>query len=344
MNETDPDREFVDCLICQKDETMKMLMKNSFSIVRCQNCGLVYVNPRPAEKQIEEIYSSQTNPRPLEHIKEEQIKLKWKFREGISLLSAAKEKERLLDIGCSTGVFLNMAKAAGWKVLGLDLNEDVVESAKREYGIDAKVGTLDSMKFPSGHFSAVTLFDSIEHMGNPGNVLTEIYRILRPGGLLLLTTPNISGLLPTVTYQIFGKLLNAWEHPEPPGHLYQFSWDTLKRIFEQKSFRLYKTRSHMIPLTYTVGELENSIIEGIRQKSHVPPSQSNVKSSIEVDSKRASHEENVAEDEVITLRGLIKKIPRLLVRVLSWGVVLVLWPLSQVFGAGDAMMVLAIKE
>lgn len=103
------------------------------------------------------------------------------------------EGGRLLDVGCGVGQFLGTVVSLGWKATGIDTDERVVENC-RQRGLDARVGTLEQQRFPDEHFDVVTMRHVIEHIPRPEVVLTEIARILKPGGRLVISTPNAASL------------------------------------------------------------------------------------------------------------------------------------------------------
>jgi SAM-dependent methyltransferase len=122
---------------------------------------------------------------------------------------------RLLDVGCSSGVFLTRMRDLGWKVQGVD--PDPVAAARAEArGISVFVGELRAAGFSAGAFDAITLNHVIEHALDPVGLLRECWRILAPGGQLVVITPNTQSL----ASRIWGR---HWYHLDPPRHLFLFS-------------------------------------------------------------------------------------------------------------------------
>ncbi len=101
---------------------------------------------------------------------------------------------RLLDVGCGDGVFLDRMRKEGWAVDGVDFDEHAIENAKLKYGLKLWHGDLHSAHFQADSFDAITLSHVIEHVTNPGELMVELKRILKPGGRVVLTTPNSAGL------------------------------------------------------------------------------------------------------------------------------------------------------
>jgi len=329
--------ENVNCIICGLDNTQKLLIKNSYNIVKCKNCGLVYVNPRPTKEELVRLYSSDNNKLwDLDgYMHNSKIE---KFKNGLEIIHKfTQSRGKILDIGCSTGLFLNMAKKSGWETYGIDINEKAIEYAKTKYNLNVKAQDLETSNFPSNYFDVVTLFDSIEHMPNPLFALREAYRILKPNGLLLITTPNIDGLFPKITYYLFAKTIGAWEHPTPPGHLYQFSQKTISKLLDRAKFNIIYFKSFEIPRHYTVGKLENAIIDAFKQRLKFSKGLVNK-------TNNKNQEKIHAYGNQSSIMKQIKKLPRISIRVMSWMLVFFIYPIANFLEKGDSMLLIAKKK
>lgn len=95
----------------------------------------------------------------------------------------------LLDVGCSSGAFLQIANSLGLNVEGVDPADKPVAYAKK-LGLQVHLGHLEDVQFPENSFDAITLYEVIEHINNPAKILEECRRILRPGGALIIETGN----------------------------------------------------------------------------------------------------------------------------------------------------------
>jgi len=135
---------------------------------------------------------------------------------------------RLLDVGCGNGAFLMRMRSLGWRGTGVDTDPKAV-TATRAMGLDARLGTIRASSFPDGLFDAVTLSHVIEHFHDPVAQLEECYRVLRPGGVLWISTPNLAG----TGYRRYGR---NWRGLEPPRHLVLFTPGALSRLLVRAGF------------------------------------------------------------------------------------------------------------
>jgi 2-polyprenyl-3-methyl-5-hydroxy-6-metoxy-1,4-benzoquinol methylase len=98
-------------------------------------------------------------------------------------------KPAYLDVGCSTGFVVEAARDAGWNAVGIDLNPSAIEFG-RSRGLDVRAVALEDVAFEPESFDAVSLFDVLEHLLDPGRTLRACTRLLRPGGIVFLYVPN----------------------------------------------------------------------------------------------------------------------------------------------------------
>ncbi len=137
---------------------------------------------------------------------------------------------RLLDIGCGVGKFIEMMSDLGWKAEGLDTDPLVVENC-RARGLRAKEGTLEKQGYPDNYFDAITLKHVIEHIYDPIRLIKECHRILKPGGKLVLLTPNLESLG-------HKKFRHLWLGLDAPRHLIVFTAKTLSEAIQRAGFEV----------------------------------------------------------------------------------------------------------
>jgi 2-polyprenyl-3-methyl-5-hydroxy-6-metoxy-1,4-benzoquinol methylase len=135
----------------------------------------------------------------------------------------------LLDVGCGSGEWLLSMRKRGWKVFGTDFDQQAVDLAAGS-GLDVRCGTLADLNFAPESFDAITLSHVIEHVPDPTGTLAECGRLLKPGGQLVIYTPNGASL----SHRAFK---GNWRGLEPPRHLQIFSAQSLRRVLEQAGFQ-----------------------------------------------------------------------------------------------------------
>lgn len=207
-------------------------IKGEFPLVRCQDCGLIYICPRPSFEEMARFY-----PQDDYDLYQKAAGLKDRSMEELERLlgprkgkiEAYKRPGRLLDIGFGDGSFLYFMKEGGWDVTGVDFNEKVVELVGRNLGINTVAGQLEEAHFPDSAFDVVTLWGVLEHVQSPRRTIEEISRITRDQALLVIYTQNASA--PEARW-----LGEDWFIYEVPRHLYSFNPSNLAQLLATGGF------------------------------------------------------------------------------------------------------------
>jgi SAM-dependent methyltransferase len=149
---------------------------------------------------------------------------------------------RYLDVGCGSGGSLAVARALGWRIAGIEMDEAAAALARR-YTEELHVGDILTAPFPSARFDVVTAFHVLEHVPDPVAVARRMLDWLAPGGLLIVEVPNAGGL----GAALFG---DAWSGLELPRHLSHFTPMTLERVIKKAAGRIVWTWHQAKPRTY----------------------------------------------------------------------------------------------
>ena len=198
------------------------------TIVKCQNCGLIYTNPRFTGEEILDSYVAVEDPLYLE----ERDGRVLTFERHLRPLEKIKAPPgKLVDVGAYTGVFVEIAAQHGWDAYGVEPSHWAVEQA-REGGLHMIEGTLASSGLDENSLDVVTMWDVIEHVSNPLGEMQQAQRLLKPGGLLVVHTMDIdSG---------FARLMGGRWPWLMEMHIYYFSQRTLKHMLEKAGFTVIR--------------------------------------------------------------------------------------------------------
>lgn len=224
---------------------------------RCSKCGLIWLDPMPLPDDLHLAYQSYfthiaVNKRPTARAR---------FRDFLyttycalqrvpaALVGLARAQDRIrmmylndlrpgriLDVGCGDGTFLDRMGRAGWTVAGVDFDEEAINTARVKYGLHLHHGDLFSARFPECTFDAVTLKHVIEHVPDPIALLSEVRRVLKVGGRVVVITPNSSSF----GHQMFRA---DWFGIDSPRHLHILSLRTLAECARRASFTTTRVSS-----------------------------------------------------------------------------------------------------
>ena len=224
------------CPICSHDQSIFKYEKDSFNIVECKTCKVDYVNPIFNEEKYIEIYQSPDYQNIVKKLGEEShVYRKNRFGEEranfIEQYHDSSLNKNSLEIGCSTGFAIESLKERGWNATGLELNPSAVRFGK-EKGLDIYNTTLEKFKTKI-KYSAITMYDVLEHLSNPREILLQAKDLLEKDGNIFIYVPNYN----SATTQLLG-VENAhfiW----PTHHLTYFTPETLKSFLEANGFKVF---------------------------------------------------------------------------------------------------------
>ena len=200
-------------------------------IVRCRACGLLYRDPQ--EENLRLTYSAAVD----EDYREEWPARRETFRRSLRQLHRLRRPPGdLLDVGCSTGFALRVAREAGWRAVGLEPSRWAVAAARAE-GLEVTEGTLDDRPFGPERFDVVTLWDVIEHVPDPARTLRAAYDVLRPGGVIALTTMEVGSPIARLLGPRWPHLLRM--------HLWYFRFAHVARLLRAAGFEKPRRRPHV---------------------------------------------------------------------------------------------------
>ncbi|HSG75258.1 MAG TPA: class I SAM-dependent methyltransferase [Burkholderiales bacterium] len=226
----------------------------SWRMVRCarESCGLLWLDPKPLAADLIKAYASyHTHGRRSRSAAELGLsalntacKLASRAvdltsglarqRRALRMMYLGDAKPgRLLEVGSGAGRFLHRMHRAGWRVQGTDFDPAVAERVRRRYGLSVDIGSLTDLCYPAESYDAVAMSQTLEHLHDPLAQLEECRRVLRPGGRLVLTTPNALAR----AHQLYGR---RWRGLEPPRHLHIFTPAALEHCARACGFEVLR--------------------------------------------------------------------------------------------------------
>ncbi|MBK9161552.1 MAG: class I SAM-dependent methyltransferase [Nitrosomonadales bacterium] len=203
------------------------------ALLRCSACGqLVSQCSEEHYWQSMQEFDDPQGTLPVAGSEQRRVRRSRKFLDRIAkLLDRAPGEIRLLDVGCSSGAFLHTAVALGFQAEGVEPAPKAATTAQAA-GLKVHQGLLQDAGYADGQFDAVTLFEVIEHLKHPQELLRECRRILRPGGILLVGTGNAASWS-------MGAMGADWEYlsiAKHGGHVSFYTPDSLGRLAQQTGF------------------------------------------------------------------------------------------------------------
>jgi len=225
------------CPVCNGESFSTWGNAEEYAIVACTACGLGITSPFPSGKDI--LASNQATYQVEQRVQTYLSRRRYfekRYRKYLSNIKLFKQAERLLDVGCNIGLFLNVAREEGFSVTGVEVNRACAEYARNAFHLEIFSDYLEQIPFDDHGFDVITLFDVLEHVPDIHAFLASIERVLKPGGLLVVQSPNIRSLMATLTR---GK----WSWLSPPDHLYHFSPDSLTMLLRSHGFNVKKLRT-----------------------------------------------------------------------------------------------------
>jgi 2-polyprenyl-3-methyl-5-hydroxy-6-metoxy-1,4-benzoquinol methylase len=230
--------EDVACEICGSDERVPVASRSDlflggdflYHMHKCLGCGVVYQHPRPTPTKMADFYP-ETYQQYTPALTKEKSWSRFSRSYGLGKRSRFVQRygrcDRLLDVGCATGDFLEMVQRDGLdQAVGIEPIYSAARYACKEVGLTVIQSVLNHSPFPDETFDTITMWDVLEHVYHPRQVIAEISRLLKPDGILIVNHPNLESL----DRRLFG---HYWLGYELPRHLYLYPHELLCRVMAE---------------------------------------------------------------------------------------------------------------
>lgn len=270
--------EMVKCLICGAgdfldfpagDKNLNLLPP--LKVVRCAKCGLLLLNPRPSLHARLEIFAGR-KPLGLEAYVESMANYGAVTRSRASLFASRVDdlkrtffpqgSIRVLDIGSSSGEFMEAAANVGWDVSGVEPSSDGVKKTQ-EKGLDVRQSPAEQLPFEDNSFDLVHSNHVFEHLADPLLAAKEAYRVTKRGGIVFIEVPNQFDNIQFLRYRLFGIVPVRTRGIRSIHHLTFFSKNSLKRLLEEARFKNIVIRSEYGRYRHGIGAFGSFIVRAI---------------------------------------------------------------------------------
>ncbi|MCF6334135.1 MAG: class I SAM-dependent methyltransferase [Spirochaetales bacterium] len=219
------------CGVCGSSDRKNYWEYGGYAFSRCTSCGLIYQSSQPEQTDLFFRYDDKyfeyeiSNEKPF-------FDLMLKTLSDLDFSNRTEElvgdNPEFLDVGCATGLLLEYMESLGWKGRGVEICTPAALYGKEKRGLDIFNGSLLNASYSKGQFSVIHSSHLIEHLTDPAEYIRETYRILKPGGLFITTTPNASSL----QRWLFGR---NWRSAIA-DHMFLFSVRTLSSLISSKGY------------------------------------------------------------------------------------------------------------
>ena len=225
------------CHICAGGRAKLFMQKESCDFYRCPDCGLEFIFPQPDDTALKKIYSENYYDawglNVDSHTAEKSKRATFEYRMNL-IRNNLKEGDAILDCGCATGIFLDLVKEEGYVPFGVEISEYGVSECRKKFGEQNIFhGQFEDAHFGNekeNFFTAIFMTDYLEHVRNPRRILQTAFRFLKPGGVLVITTPDTSSF----SHWLMNR---SWIHYKSE-HLFYLSISNLGRLLSEEKLKL----------------------------------------------------------------------------------------------------------
>jgi 2-polyprenyl-3-methyl-5-hydroxy-6-metoxy-1,4-benzoquinol methylase len=220
--------EMRNCPVCNANDYRKLWVKEGGTYVKCNSCQMCYLNPVFTDSALKDFYNG-NNTVQSEVVENESDFYRRLYERGLKAISEHVGTGHILDIGCSAGFFLDLARQQGWRTAGVDLNQREARVAIQK-GHEVHNIPLETINFPQ-LFNAISMWDVFEHVKNGQAFLQSLRTKLTEDGVIFLQIPNFDSL----ATRILHEKCNMFDGLE---HVNLYSPQTITRVAESNGFKI----------------------------------------------------------------------------------------------------------
>lgn len=218
--------------------------KETGAIVRCLRCDVVYKDPFPKPETLRKGYEESIDEQYLALLPERQatfarvLSVVERYRRDGDGKGKTRKKPRLLDVGCAEGTLLALARKRGFVVMGVEPNKHFVRWAWKHQKLRILQGSVYNRRLKKNSYDIITLLDVIEHVHNPRDFLRRCYNLLAPGGVLLVSTPDMGSWIARAMKRRWFYILSI--------HVFYFTQKTMSALLRAAGFRDIESERYLL--------------------------------------------------------------------------------------------------
>jgi 2-polyprenyl-3-methyl-5-hydroxy-6-metoxy-1,4-benzoquinol methylase len=264
------------CPICGGQALDRVYSFADFSVMRCERCDNSWRTNMYTKEIIEQMYCEEDyDQHPFfafeKHEVEQPSGARFKnFQRALNDIDALVGTGRILDIACGSGAFLAIAQRRGWDVYGVEISAALCRVCRENTDATLYNTSFEEADLPLAAFDAVTMWDIIEHVLDPVAFIAKARSLLKPGGVLLICTPDEDSLLARTGWALYKSTGATYRYPalalHPRYHTFFFSRKSLRRLLNQHGMKVSRAYSQQAffqhsPLASAVQKRAIAIIE-----------------------------------------------------------------------------------
>lgn len=228
----------INCVVCGGKKHNLAFKKGGFRFVKCCSCGFLFVNPQLDESRVIKSYSSDES-----HLKwvdvllsPAQIEYDTKVRFGAAVkklekLYPKKKRGKILDVGCSIGLFLDLMRKKGWQPRGMEINPKAVKHAREHYKLEVDEKLLHEVDYKKKDYQIISMWGVLEHLTAPDVVLGQVHPLLSDDGTLVILVPNGHSLATRIMHDVSPTFGGR-------NHLSYFTPKTIAKLLDRCGFKV----------------------------------------------------------------------------------------------------------
>lgn len=260
--------EYVRCCVCDTDAAVPVgvgcdfeyhTSPDTFVAMRCEECGLVYLNPRPRASELSRIYPSNYHAfdfSPERYGFVYKVRRRLEARRALRWCRGLDNEARIIDVGCGDGFHLRLLHdfgLPGWRSEGVDSDPRAIEAATNA-GLTAHMGSVEQLDLPRASYDLALMIQTIEHVADPPAVLRAVLSLLKPGGRLVIVTDNTDSL----DFKLFkGRYWGGYHFPR---HWNLFGPRSLRALACKVGFEVQTLSTVMSPVNW-VYSVRNTLVD-----------------------------------------------------------------------------------